>query len=165
MIHANNNAAEPSNVATQYETLRSGAVGGALPLDARAGLMLFLQRVVRMGVPFGHHGCIRAGDWLSAIELEAARRIQNRDSHFRRHGDRSQLLRSNTMNESLKVQPHHLERGAYLYVRQSSMRQVIENVESTKRQYALRSRAIALGWRDNQIIVIDSDQGETRSEE
>jgi hypothetical protein len=45
------------------------------------------------------------------------------------------------MNESLKVQPHHLERGAYLYVRQSSMRQVIENIESTKRQYALRGRA------------------------
>ena len=45
------------------------------------------------------------------------------------------------MSESLKVQPQHLERGAYLYVRQSSMRQVIENVESTKRQYALRSRS------------------------
>jgi len=44
------------------------------------------------------------------------------------------------MNESLKVQPHHLERGAYLYIRQSSMRQVIENVESTKRQYALVKR-------------------------
>ena len=65
------------------------------------------------------------------------------------------------MNESLKVQPHHLERGAYLYIRQSSMRQVIENVESTKRQYALRGRAIALGWRDDQVIVIDEDQGES----
>jgi DNA invertase Pin-like site-specific DNA recombinase len=65
------------------------------------------------------------------------------------------------MNESLKVQPHHLERGAYLYIRQSSMRQVIENIESTKRQYALRSRAIALGWHDDQIIVIDNDQGES----
>lgn len=65
------------------------------------------------------------------------------------------------MNESLKVQPHHLERGAYLYVRQSSMRQVFENIESTKRQYALRSRAVALGWRDDQIIVIDNDQGES----
>jgi DNA invertase Pin-like site-specific DNA recombinase len=65
------------------------------------------------------------------------------------------------MNESLKVQPHHRERGAYLYVRQSSMRQVIENVESTKRQYALRGRAVALGWRDDQIIVIDNDQGES----
>jgi DNA invertase Pin-like site-specific DNA recombinase len=65
------------------------------------------------------------------------------------------------MNESLKVQPHHLDRGAYLYIRQSSMRQVMENVESTKRQYALRDRAIALGWRDDQIIVIDNDQGES----
>ena len=65
------------------------------------------------------------------------------------------------MNESLKVQPHHLERGAYLYVRQSSIRQVVENIESTKRQYALRGRATALGWRDDQIIVIDSDQGES----
>src|SRR5665647_684759 len=65
------------------------------------------------------------------------------------------------MKESLKVQPHHLERSAYLYIRQSSMRQVLENVESAKRQYALRSRATALGWRDEQIIVIDSDQGES----
>ena len=65
------------------------------------------------------------------------------------------------MNESLKVQPQHLQRSAYLYVRQSSMRQVIENVESTKRQYALRNRAAALGWRDDQIIVIDNDQGES----
>ena len=65
------------------------------------------------------------------------------------------------MNESLKVQSHHLERTAYLYVRQSSMKQVIENVESTKRQYALRARAGALGWSDDRIVVIDSDQGES----
>jgi len=65
------------------------------------------------------------------------------------------------MNESLKVQPQHLERSAYLYVRQSSMRQVIENIESTKRQYALRARASALGWSEDRIIVIDSDQGES----
>jgi DNA invertase Pin-like site-specific DNA recombinase len=65
------------------------------------------------------------------------------------------------MNESLKIQPHHLERAAYLYIRQSSMRQVLENIESTKRQYALRGRATALGWREDQIIVIDNDQGES----
>ena len=65
------------------------------------------------------------------------------------------------MNAHLKVQPHHLERGAYLYIRQSSMRQVVENAESAKRQYALRGRAVALGWRDEQIIVIDNDQGES----
>jgi len=65
------------------------------------------------------------------------------------------------MNEKLKVQSHHLEQSAYLYIRQSSMRQVMENVESTKRQYDLRGRAIGLGWHDDQITVIDSDQGES----
>jgi DNA invertase Pin-like site-specific DNA recombinase len=65
------------------------------------------------------------------------------------------------MNESRKVESHHLERDAYLYIRQSSMKQVIENVESTKRQYALRARATALGWADDRIVVIDSDQGES----
>lgn len=63
------------------------------------------------------------------------------------------------MNVHLKVQPHHLERGAYLCIRESSIRQVVENVDS--RQYALRARAVALGWRDEQIIVIDNDQGES----
>ncbi len=65
------------------------------------------------------------------------------------------------MNESQKVRAHHLGRVAYLYVRQSSMKQVVENAESAKRQYALRSRAIALGWPDERIVVIDSDQGES----
>ena len=65
------------------------------------------------------------------------------------------------MNESRKVQPHHLERDAYLYIRQSSMKQVLENIESTKRQYALRGRATALGWSDDRVVVIDSDQGES----
>jgi DNA invertase Pin-like site-specific DNA recombinase len=65
------------------------------------------------------------------------------------------------MIESRKVQSHHLERDAYLYIRQSSMKQVVENVESTKRQYALRARATALGWPEDRILVIDSDQGES----
>jgi DNA invertase Pin-like site-specific DNA recombinase len=65
------------------------------------------------------------------------------------------------MNESRKVLSHHLERDAYLYIRQSSMKQVVENIESTKRQYALRGRATALGWPEDRIVVIDSDQGES----
>src|ERR1700712_5549547 len=65
------------------------------------------------------------------------------------------------MHDARKVLSHHLERDAYLYIRQSSMKQVLENVESTKRQYALRARAAALGWPDERIIVIDSDQGES----
>lgn len=65
------------------------------------------------------------------------------------------------MNTSIRVQPHHLKRDAYLYIRQSSMKQVLENQESTKRQYALRARAVALGWTEERIVVIDSDQGES----
>jgi DNA invertase Pin-like site-specific DNA recombinase len=53
----------------------------------------------------------------------------------------------------------HLARTAYLYVRQSTLRQVINNTESTTRQYALRQRAIALGWPGDQIVTIDRDQG------
>jgi len=55
----------------------------------------------------------------------------------------------------------HLSRNAYLYIRQSTIRQVFENTESTQRQYALRERAIALGWSSDQIVVIDSDQGQS----
>jgi DNA invertase Pin-like site-specific DNA recombinase len=53
----------------------------------------------------------------------------------------------------------HTVEETYLYVRQSSMRQVLENTESTKRQYQLRERALALGWLSEQIRVIDCDQG------
>ena len=55
----------------------------------------------------------------------------------------------------------HLKREAYLYVRQSTPRQVLENSESTKRQYALRQRAIALGWHSDHIVVIDNDLGQS----
>src|SRR4029450_7729505 len=58
-----------------------------------------------------------------------------------------------------KVTADHLSRDAFLYVRQSSLRQVFENTESTKRQYALRDRAAALGWPIERIHVIDSDLG------
>ena len=60
-----------------------------------------------------------------------------------------------------KVQTRHLKRSAFLYVRQSSLRQVFENSESTKRQYDLRQRAISLGWQVDQVIIIDSDQGQS----
>ena len=47
---------------------------------------------------------------------------------------------------AFKVTPSHLQRDAYLYVRQSTLRQVLENTESTQRQYNLRNQAVALGW-------------------
>lgn len=60
-----------------------------------------------------------------------------------------------------KVNADHLKRNAYLYIRQSTLRQVLENTESTKRQYALRQSAVALGWPMERIIVIDNDLGQS----
>jgi DNA invertase Pin-like site-specific DNA recombinase len=60
-----------------------------------------------------------------------------------------------------KVTASHLTRNAYLYVRQSTLKQVLNNTESTARQYALRQRATALGWPAEQIITIDTDQGQS----
>src|SRR6266540_1943439 len=56
-----------------------------------------------------------------------------------------------------KVHPHHLERKALLYVRQSSAHQVLHNRESSALQYAMRDRLMALGW--SEIEVIDDDLG------
>jgi DNA invertase Pin-like site-specific DNA recombinase/DNA-binding transcriptional regulator YiaG len=64
-------------------------------------------------------------------------------------------------SDATKVSPSHLDRDAYLYVRQSTLRQVVENTESTQRQYALRERAVALGWPIERVQVIDCDQGQS----
>lgn len=63
------------------------------------------------------------------------------------------------LSVATKVTSDHLRRGAYLYVRQSSLHQVQENRESTARQYDLQRRAQALGWTAEQITVIDEDLG------
>jgi DNA invertase Pin-like site-specific DNA recombinase len=60
-----------------------------------------------------------------------------------------------------KVGSRHLRRLAYLYVRQSTLHQVLENTESTQRQYALRERAMALGWPRERVITIDEDLGQS----
>jgi len=63
-----------------------------------------------------------------------------------------------------KIKAEHLCRDAWLYIRQSTVRQVFENTESTQRQYALRQRAVALGWPMERIHVIDSDLGHSGAE-
>jgi DNA invertase Pin-like site-specific DNA recombinase len=65
------------------------------------------------------------------------------------------------MNPESKVTAEHLQRAAYLYIRQSTLRQVEENTESAERQYALRRRAVVLGWPEERIVVIDEDQGQS----
>lgn len=60
-----------------------------------------------------------------------------------------------------KIAASHLSRDAFLYVRQSSLQQVIHNTESTQRQYDLRRRAVALGWPADRVHVIDCDLGQS----
>src|ERR1700686_932957 len=62
-----------------------------------------------------------------------------------------------------KIQNTHCERIAFVYVRQSTPLQVIENRESTERQYHLRDRAIELGWAPSRVEIIDEDQGRSGS--
>jgi DNA invertase Pin-like site-specific DNA recombinase len=63
------------------------------------------------------------------------------------------------MNTSDLIQPRHLQRRAVIYVRQSSPNQVITNLESQRMQYALRDRAVTLGWHAQDVQVIDKDLG------
>ena len=58
-----------------------------------------------------------------------------------------------------KVQPTHLKRQAVVYVRQSSLQAVEQNLESQKRQYQLVERAQDQGWPVAQCVVIDDDLG------
>ena len=67
-----------------------------------------------------------------------------------------------TYNDN-KIASHHLNRQALIYVHQSSMKQVMENTESTARQYALVDTAQTLGWPRDHIDVIDDDLGKSGS--
>ena len=58
-----------------------------------------------------------------------------------------------------KIRPEHLERQAFIYVRQSTLMQVRHNTASTARQYDLVQRALDLGWAQENVVVIDQDQG------
>nr|WP_321455381.1 recombinase family protein [uncultured Cohaesibacter sp.] len=62
---------------------------------------------------------------------------------------------------SEKIEHHHLERKAIVYVRQSSVHQVLHNRESSTLQYAMRDRVSQLGW--SHIEVIDDDLGRSAS--
>ncbi len=60
-----------------------------------------------------------------------------------------------------KVHPWHRERLAIVYVRQSTVQQVVDHQESTRLQYGLRIRAQELGWAADRVMVIDDDLGKS----
>jgi DNA invertase Pin-like site-specific DNA recombinase len=63
------------------------------------------------------------------------------------------------MTSSGLVQPHHLDRKAVIYIRQSTGHQVLSNVESRKMQHAMREHARRLGWPDSRIEIVEADTG------
>lgn len=67
----------------------------------------------------------------------------------------------NSAPNSEKLTPSHLERAAYIYIRQSSPRQVEQNKGSQQRQYALVDWVCQLGWAREHVIVVDEDQGKS----
>ena len=62
-----------------------------------------------------------------------------------------------------KIRTEHLERKAYVYIRQSSPRQVREHEEGRRRQYDLVGWAETLGWPRERIVTLDEDQGKSGS--
>ncbi len=68
------------------------------------------------------------------------------------------------MNTNEKINMTHLQRQAFVYVRQSTATQVERNRESTDRQYKLKDRAINLGWPEPQVKIIDEDLAQSGAE-
>ncbi len=79
--------------------------------------------------------------------------MSNQTTHTERHTTRRAGF------VSTKITEDHRQLGAALYIRQSTPTQLREHQESTARQYGLRDRLVALGWRSEQVIVIDDDLG------
>ena len=65
------------------------------------------------------------------------------------------------LSHSSKIMPTHLDRLAIVYVRQSSPKQVMENRESTERQYSFAEQAVAFGWPRDRVLTIDEDLGKS----
>ncbi len=68
---------------------------------------------------------------------------------------------SSSKERSPKIQGEHLDRKAYVYVRQSTPYQVENHLESQRRQYALAERAVEFGWPRERVVVVDEDQGKS----
>lgn len=63
--------------------------------------------------------------------------------------------------EGGKIQGHHRDRLAVVYVRQSTVQQLVRHQESTRLQYGLVERAQQLGWSPQRVLVIDDDVGKS----
>ena len=147
----------------RYEQLRSHALDGE-PSGFRLGLALLERRgVAARSRAWGATAPAPAGATPPARVAPGRRPVMSSLVRWRawrsRASRRGECVNATTIAQ--KVSAEHLARTAYLYVRQSTLRQVQTNTESAERQYALRQRAVQLGWDSRQIVVIDTDQGQS----
>ena len=83
-------------------------------------------------------------------------------SVFKKAHTKNKRKRGEAMDRgNSKITNTHLAKDAIVYIRQSSPRQVLENNESTMRQYGLRQKLIDLGWPPDRVRVIDQDLGKS----
>ena len=70
-------------------------------------------------------------------------------------------IHANWSGEGGRIRARHLDRLAVVYVRQSTLQQVLDHQESTRLQYGLVQRAEAWGWSAARVLVIDEDGGQS----
>ncbi len=87
--------------------------------------------------------------------------MSGRDSHPRKEQTERVQAIGLGLGAAGKIHAHHLDRLAFVYIRQSSPQQVLENRESRERQYALAGLAERLGWPADRVVMIDDDQGKS----
>ena len=154
-------AADAARIVDAYERLRA-AVLGAEPVRWRRIRRHCAAKAWRRGSRQRdlEHGSAAA---LRCRLADRQPRARSRASELTRHPRQPRRHACRGARPCLisRVTADHLQRDAYLYVRQSTLRQVAENGESTQRQYALRDRAIAAGWPAERIHVIDCDLGKS----
>lgn len=93
-------------------------------------------------------------------DLDTAHRSRGAERFVAQEGSQVMNVKNAaSASDRLKVRAEHLTRTAYVYVRQSSLRQVRTNLESQRLQYGFAEQAAALGWDRERIVVVDEDQG------
>ena len=142
-----------SAYAQGYEQMRRHALEPGTPLD-RQGLAVMVRRGIAAWLFVSAElPAAPAGVCAGRVAQGTARQGREAgDRHSSRDGQSPHGRGVGMSTAHQKVSTSHLSRHAYLYVRQSTPRQVYENGESTLRQYALRERAVALGWPTESIV-------------
>src|SRR5215475_10770714 len=105
---------------------------------------------------------LHPGPAVVACRKSLARKESRRGLSHPRSSPHTQRIAES--KRAAPIAEHHRSRPAYVYLRQSTPYQVRHHQESTERQYALRGKALELGWNESLIHTLDRDLGKTGTE-